>query len=336
MLEDDVNFHRNAALPTFVYGDGKRSQAPKSKRLNHDHDSAVRALATALDKPYADIVQLIEYEYHETQLNERGVPRDWMARYLEHAGYKKRPQPADHIPLTTVMALLGPTHDVILELNHRDYAALIDGVLYDLEDWRDNQSTYVTGYWLRREQEVRLRGELSSCIRDPDGEVVKDFTHIKVDELVRDPLAFGAYAFGIRGLASTWLPDPYGKFSFHCGFYQTLPRHAEKILVEADAFWCTPRYLEGLDPTRARSDIVSKPLRIADRDGLLADARRYLSSYEVATSVSPNSDAVRMDNGIEYVTASGHIIDHRRQRVLAERGYWGLRKLLRSRRSFRH
>ncbi|MYD44683.1 MAG: hypothetical protein F4W90_12455 [Gammaproteobacteria bacterium] len=247
-------------------------------------------------------------------------------KYLEYEGFSLRPQPLAHMPLATVIGLLPETHYVCLETSDGNYAALVDGVLYDTEDWREDQLTYVTNFWQLGDPSRSLSGNLCAQMLDVNGDEVAEFEFNQLDDMIREPLALAPYAFFTRSLDHAWRPEPAGEFTFKCTYFVKLRSHGEKIAVASDSLPCSARYM----------DVFEQPVQDHSETGwhhqlfnrLMKDAHRFLSAFDVAYQ-EIDDNTIQLEGRMSYAVKSGQVVRHlgRKQRSMG-RGYRRLRRSL--------
>ena len=148
-------------MTAWTYSDGGYTDAGKPARRTNTGDCVARALAIAMQRPYAEVyAELAEGKAEQRQgkrkLGKDGVrtasrgisvKRKWFQDYMRTAGWAWTPTMgigtgckvhlrADELPAGRIVASLS-----------RHYCAVIDGVIHDLFDPSRDGTRCVYGYW---------------------------------------------------------------------------------------------------------------------------------------------------------------------------------------------
>ena len=313
-----------AGLPSFCYADGKRSGASQNSCIDIEFDSGIRAVVIDLDVSYDEARRFIELEIPSATVKSEGVPRGWMAKFLEYAGYIKAPQPTSTLSLRNVLSMLGTDHRVMLEINDSRYVPLVDSVLYDVKDWRDDMSYQITGYWVFRQRRIVWSGTLTGRVSDASGCIVETFEDS--DVLVRDPVELAGYAFHTRRFDNAWEPDESGSCNFEATFAVTLQHSQEPLLIHAQSMRCSPKYLRAFDDeTSAVRDSAVRKQQMAKH--AMTDARRLLDACDLDYELKGNG-TLRLGNALGYRPQTGEVFSARERRVKVARGFKTLLRTL--------
>lgn len=313
-----------AGLPNFCYADGKRSDASEDDRIDVVLDSGVRAVVIDQDLSYAEARRFIELEIPSAELEIEGVPREWMTKFFEFAGYVKAPQPTSALTLRQVLGMLTANHRVILEVDDSDYVPLVDGVLYDIEDWRDDVQRKITGYWVFRKRRDVWPGTLTGRVVDASGCVVEEFEDS--DVLVRDPIELAGYAFNTRRFDNAWDLDDSGECTFQATFAVTLQQSQVALLVQSQSMKCSPRYLHALaNVSSTEQDRADRMQTIAKH--AMSDARRLLDACDLDYELKGNG-TLRLGHALGYRPQTGEVFVARERRVKVARGFKTLLRTL--------
>ena len=320
----NLRIREQAGLPNFCYADGKRSAAARNRRIDIELDSGIRAVVIDLDLSYEDACRFIELEIPSANLKKVGVPREWMAKFLEYAGYVKAPQPTSVLSLRKVLAMLGTNHRVMLEVDDSRFVPLIDGVLYDVVDWRDDIHRKITGYWTFRQRRVVWPGTLTGRVVDATGCVVEAFEDS--DVLIRDPIELAGYAFHTRRFDSAWELDESGDCIFEATFSATLQHSPDTFLIHAQSVRCSPKYIKVFaDTTSAAQDPSDRMQKMAKH--AMTDARRLLDACDLEYELKANG-TLRLGHALGYRPQTGEVFIARERRVKVSRGFKTLLRTL--------
>ena len=320
----NVFIREQTGLPSFCYADGKRSAAPPQRRIDMRLDSGIRAIAIELDLSYEEARRFVELEISAEKTENHGVPRQWMTKFFEYTGYVKAPQPTAALSLRQVLGMLNANHRVILEVDHSTYIPLIDGVLYDLEDWRTNLQRKVTGYWIYRQSRPVLPGTLKGRVVDSSGCVVDEFEDS--DVFVRDPVELAGYAFYTRKFDNAWELDESGDATFEATFAVTLEHSKDPLTVQSRSLRCSPMYLRSLTPESATGPADSAARhRLTERT--MTDARRLLDACDLEYELKGNG-TLRLGRALGYRPRTGEVFLAHERKVKYTRGFKALLRTL--------
>ena len=314
-------------LLKFCYADGKRSFASSDKRVCFKFDSLIRALAIVTDSSYEATLDLVSLDLPINHLFFRGVPRAATEKLLEYFGYVKAPQPTAAMSLQAVFDLMQPHDSVMLEVDGFDVVPFIDGVLYDLKDWRHDPSRKVTGFWFRQREVEILPVTISGHVTNPKNEVVEEFT--QSDCLPREPAELAGYAFYALGLNRSWELDHKGSCVLNVRMAVKLPSSRASLVVQTAKLRCTPYYVRflrngsGEEHARAHSEQVA-----SIEKGTTSDASRWLDAYDVLYDVGRDG-ILWIENKFGYRPLSGEIFGTPQRKVRFARGFKALRRRLR-------
>ncbi|MCY4093720.1 MAG: hypothetical protein OXG05_01185 [Gammaproteobacteria bacterium] len=313
-----------AGLPDFCFADGKRSAAARTSRIDLELDSGIRAVVLDLDVNYEEAQRFIELEIPSATIQKTGVPRAWMTKFLEYAGYVKAPQPTSALSLRKVHAMLGANHRVMLEVDGSRYVPLVDGVLYDIEDWRDDMYRKITGYWVFRQRRVVWPGTLTGRVLDVSGCVVETFEDSDVQ--IRDPIELAGYAFHTRRFDNAWELHESGECVFEAKFAATLQHSQDPLLIHAQSIRCSPKYVRAFnDETRVALDPSDRMQQMAKHT--MTDARRLLDACDLEYELKSNG-TLRLGNALGYRPQTGEVFSARERRVRLSRGFKTLLRTL--------
>ena len=325
--EEMLRNHRireQVRLPNYCYADGRRSSTSQENHIDTHLDSGIRAVVIDLDISYAAAREFIELEIPSAQLKDTGVPSAWMIKYFEYAGYVKAPQPTTALSLAQVLAMLSTSHRVMLEVDDSMYVPLVDGVLYDVEDWRGDIQRVITGYWVFRQRRSVWPGTLKGRVVDASGCTVQEFEDS--DVLVRDPAELAGYAFHTRRFENAWELDKAGDNTFEATFAATLQHSQDALLVQSQSLRCSPKYLHALaNASKPELDSADGIQDIASR--AMNDARRLLDACDVEYELKGNG-TLRLGNALGYRPRTGEVFVARERRVRASRGFKALLRTL--------
>ena len=320
----NLRIREQSGLPNFCYADGKRSSTSRDRRIDMALDSGIRAVVIDLDLSYDEARRFIELEVPSATLNIAGVPREWMTKFFEYAGYVKAPQPTSALSLRKVLAMLGPDHRVMLEIDGSRYVPLIGGVLYDVQDWRDDMHREITAYWNFRQRRVVWPGTLTGRVVDGSGSTVEQVEDS--DVLIRDPIELAGYAFHTRRFDHAWEPDDSGECTFESSFSATLQHSQGALRIHAQSMRCTPKYLNAFvhtNPTvREPSIRMQKMAKHA-----MSDARRLLDACDLEYELKSNG-TLRLGHALGYRPQTGEVFIARERRVKVSRGFKTLLRTL--------
>ena len=311
-------------LPNFCYADGKRSAASKEDRIDVSLDSGIRAVVIDQDVSYAEARHFVELEIPSPDLMNAGVPRGWITKFFEYAGYVKAPQPTTTLTLRQVLGMLGANHRAMLEVDDSVYVPLVDGVLYDIEDWRDDMHREITGYWVFRQRRVVWPGTLTGRVVDASDCVVEAFEDS--DVLVRDSIELAGYAFNTRKFDNAWELDEAGECTFKATFAATLQHSKDALLVQSQSMRCSPKYLHALtDATSWEQDQSDRMQKMA-KDAM-TDARRLLDACDLEYELKGNG-TLKLGHALGYRPRTGEVFVARERRVKVARGFKTLLRTL--------
>lgn len=313
-----------AGLPNFCYADGKRSSASDQHRVDVQLDSGIRAIAIDQDFGYAEARDFIELEIPSAELENSGVPREWMTKFLEYAGYIKAPQPTAALSLRQVLGMLSENHRAMLEVDDSVYAPLVDGVLYDVEDWRGDIARKITGYWVFRQRRDVWPGTLTGRVIDGSRCIVEEFEDS--DVLVRDPIELAGYAFHTRRFDNAWELDETGKCTFEATFAVTLQRSKSALLVQSQSMRCAPKYLRALEKA-SKTDPVQSVRNQTMAKHAMTDARRLLDACDLEYELKGNG-TLRLGHALGYRPQTGEVFVARERRIRVARGFKTLLRTL--------
>lgn len=323
MLRNRSNRGR-AGLPQFCYADGKRSAASGQDHIDVRLDNGIRAVVIDHDLSYTEARRFIELEVPSAELEIEGVPREWMTKFFEYAGYVKAPQPTAALSLRKVLTMLETNHRVMLEVDDSCYVPLIDGVLYDIKDWRDDIHRKITAYWIFRQRRVVWPGTLTGRVVDASGCIVEEFEDS--DVLVRDPIELAGYAFNTRKFDNAWELDESGECTFESTFAATLQHSQEALLVQSQSTRCSPKYLHAL--THAPSGERGESGRMEKMaEHAMTDARRLLDACDLEYELKSNG-TLRLGHALGYRPRTGEVFVARERRVKVARGFKTLLRTL--------
>ena len=311
-------------LPNYCFADGRRGTVSHESQIDTRLDSGIRAVVLDRDISYTEACQFIELEIPSAQLKDIGVPREWMIKYLEYAGYVKAPQPTAALSLSQVLAMVNTDHHVMLEVDDSNYVPLVDGVLYDMEDWRGDIQRVITGYWVFRQRRLVWPGTLKGRVVDASGCTVQEFEDS--DVLVRDPTELAGYAFHTRRFDSVWQLDNVGECTFEATFAATLQHSRDALLVQSQSMRCSPKYVDALvNMSKSERDGPEGIHDIANRT--MSDARRLLDACDVEYQLNGNG-TLRLGNALGYRPRTGEVFVARERRVKTSRGFKSLLRTL--------
>lgn len=320
----NLRIRERTGLPNFCVADGKRSSTPRTDRVDLQLDSGIRAVAIDLDLSYEDARRFIELEIPSADLKHSGVPRDWMTRFFEYAGYAKAPQPTTTLSLRQVLAMQNMHHRVMLEVDDSEYVPLVDGVLYDIRDWRDDMHRKITGYWVFRQRRAVWPGTLNGRVVDASGCVVTEFEDS--DVLVREPAELAGYAFHTRRFDNAWELDEEGESTFEAAFAVTLQHSQNALRVHAQSIRCSPKYVHAFASESAPDGDPSGRMQRMSKRAML-DARRLLDACDLEYELKGN-DTLRLGNALAYRPRTGEVFTARGRRVKVSRGFKSLLRTL--------
>lgn len=315
----------NDELPLFCYADGKRSMVPRQKRLATRRDSVIRALAVATDESYESLLTLVKLNLTPEELMQQGITASLRTAMFEYFGFVKAPQPTSALSLSTVFELLPEDHNVLLEIDGERVASLIDGVLYDLTDWRDEASRKVTGYWIHQREAQILSSTLEGRVVDAENTTVHDF--VQPDVVVREPNALASYAFHSRRFDRIWRLDDNGDHTFEATMHVELSRSASSLRVKTQSLHCLPRYIDVING-EAPDPSIDRNFQNLNEAEAVADARRWLGALGLDYDLRDNG-TLRLGNALGYRPLTGEIFVVRENKVRANRGFKALRNEMR-------
>ncbi len=317
-------FRMNTSVK-YCFADGKRGDAPNGRKISSHKDDGIRALAIDLDLTYADAREFVELEIPPDKLERDGVPKEWMAKYFDYAGYVKAPQPSSTLRLCDLIDILPTNHRVMLEVNGENYALLVDGVLYDLTDWREDYSRRITGYWTRRRLNDVIFGTLKGSIFDSSNSKVVGFE--SPDILPRNTLELAGYAFNIRRLNQIWKPDEEGNCTFQATFEVNIRGRSDSLCVQSKTIRCSPRSICTGMLDSGRIDQEHSYVTAGIEERLMSDARRFLNACGLEYELHDNA-VLGLGKTVGYQPKSGTIYIARERCVKPSRGLRALLKAL--------
>lgn len=311
-------------FPKYCYADGRRSTSTCESRIDTGLDSGIRAVALDLDISYVAAREFVELEIPSAQLKNNGVPKSWMIKYFEYAGYVKAPQPTATLSFSQVLAMVNTDHHVMLEVDDSTYVPLVNGVLYDMEDWRGDIQRVITGYWVFRQRRLVWPGTLKGRVVDASDCTVQEFEDS--DVLIRDPTELAGYAFHTRRFDNAWQLNKVGECTFEATFAATLQHSRDALLVQSQSMRCSPKYVDALvNMSKSERDGSVGKHGIASRT--MTDARRLLDACDVEYELKGNG-TLRLGNALGYRPRTGEVFVARERRVKASRGFKSLLRTL--------